>query len=873
MVTGYCNSIGAISLKYVLASCLLLLAGMEIRAQQDTVKVPEVADYALWHQLRLHGVSPKGHWLSYGIYYEEDTDTLVVREAYGSRSYCFPGGHSGSFAGDHYYAAKNPLGGVSLLNLESGHKEEIPNASKYVLSEEKPFLMVLHQEKGTSQFTIKHLDTGRETVIHDAANFWYSGKAEAVAVAKTISGETELFIIRLGQKVQCEKIAEGTGDITALEWQDNGSSLAYIMDAGTKGQHVALFRLNESQPMYFDPRDYGNFDRDAKIVSTSFASLKIARDGRQVFFGLQQPQPADPGPGVQVWNTGDKFIYPSKAMVGNWEKLEKVGLWWPDTDTYSPVTDTLKPKLMLNGDQSHALLFNPMANEPSNDREAPLDIFIRDLRSGDTRLLLKSQPASGDRLSVSPLGRYVVYFRDGNWHVYDIYGRHSRNLTAAINAEFAQSDHNWPEEAPAFGHPGWMDGDEALLLYDRYDIWKVAADGSYTRRLTKGSETGTRFRIVSDPPNDEGAGNYDGSKKGSYLSSQKILLSRQKAFQHGYSVLNDRKVMAATDMREAYRSQPLLSDDGSCVVFIEEGFNTPPRIVASGKGSRNNVVYASNPQHSRFRCGDRKIISYQDASGSPLNGILYYPVGYTPEKKYPMVVHVYEMQSGGAHRYINPTLYNPVGFNITHLTANGYFVLLPDIRQRIGETGNAALFCTVAALDAAIACASVDAARVGLIGQSFGGYETLFIATHSNRFAAAVCGAGISDYISGYLDVAWGLGRPRFYHYEYGQMRMGKSLFDDPGRYRDNSPLYSAGNLNTPLLLWAGTADTQVNYDQSIKFYLAMRRLGKEGTMLLYPDEGHVLYGSANQRHLTQSIGQWFDHHLKGKEMPEWSRD
>ncbi len=137
-------------------------------------------------------------------------------------------------------------------------------------------------------------------------------------------------------------------------------------------------------------------------------------------------------------------------------------------------------------------------------------------------------------------------------------------------------------------------------------------------------------------------------------------------------------------------------------------------------------------------------------------------------------------------------------------------------------------------------------------------------------FAAAVAGAAINDYVSSYLWITWGFEKPNFWHYEFGQLRMGKSLYENYQGYLKNSPIYHADKVNTPLLSWAGEQDAQVHYYQTIEFHLALRRLDKINTMLLYPGEDHVLMNKKHQKDLTERIEQWFDYYLKGSKKPEW---
>ena len=195
---------------------------------------------------------------------------------------------------------------------------------------------------------------------------------------------------------------------------------------------------------------------------------------------------------------------------------------------------------------------------------------------------------------------------------------------------------------------------------------------------------------------------------------------------------------------------------------------------------------------------------------------------------------------------------------------------MPDIVYEIENPGSSAVDCVVSATKKVIDSESIDRSRIGLTGHSYGGYETDYIITQTDMFAAAVAGAAITDFVNGYLWVVPGYGIPNFYHYEFGQLRIGKSLYEDYPAYLRNSPLYHADKVNTPLLSWAGDQDVQVDHNQTIEFYLALRRLGKINTMLLYPGANHVLMEKKHQEDLTQRIGQWFDYYLKGNKKPEW---
>lgn len=158
-----------------------------------------------------------------------------------------------------------------------------------------------------------------------------------------------------------------------------------------------------------------------------------------------------------------------------------------------------------------------------------------------------------------------------------------------------------------------------------------------------------------------------------------------------------------------------------------------------------------------------------------------------------------------------------------------------------------------------------------MFGHSFGGYETNFIISQTNIFAAAVSGAGISDIISMYFNIGKSFDfQSDMFRFENQQWRMGKSLYDDKEAYLRNSPIMHAENVKTPLLLWTGKNDRIVPWNQSISYYLALRKLGVKNEMLVYPDEEHSLANPSNQTDLSKRMMAWFDHLLKGYPEPEW---
>jgi dipeptidyl aminopeptidase/acylaminoacyl peptidase len=279
-------------------------------------------------------------------------------------------------------------------------------------------------------------------------------------------------------------------------------------------------------------------------------------------------------------------------------------------------------------------------------------------------------------------------------------------------------------------------------------------------------------------------------------------------------------------------------------------------------------VTDANPNKSRFAWGSEELVRFRSVDGVPLSGILYKPANFDPSKKYPMVVYIYEKLSQGFHEFIVPRPRHTI--NASMFTSNGYLVLMPDIVYNVGHPGQSALKCVLPAIDAVVARGFVDEKSIGIQGHSWGGYQIAYMITQTNRFRAVAAGAPVANMTSAYDGIRWGPGLPRQFQYERDQSRIGGSLWDTPLLYIENSPIFSANRVQTPLLMIHNDADDAVPWYQGIEYYLALRRLGKEVYMFTYNGEPHGLRRRADQKDYTLRLQEWFDYWLKGASKPEW---
>jgi dipeptidyl aminopeptidase/acylaminoacyl peptidase len=274
------------------------------------------------------------------------------------------------------------------------------------------------------------------------------------------------------------------------------------------------------------------------------------------------------------------------------------------------------------------------------------------------------------------------------------------------------------------------------------------------------------------------------------------------------------------------------------------------------------------PRKAEFNWGRAELVSYRSLDGAELKGMLVKPEDFDPAKKYPMIVYIYERLSQNLHGFRLPSAGTSI--NPTYYASNGYLVYMPDIAYTVGAPGQSALKCVLPAIQAVVDKGIVDEAAIGIQGHSWGGYQIAYMVTQTQRFTAAAAGAPVSDMVSAYGGIRWGTGLPRQFQYERTQSRIGAKLWDAPLKYIENSPIFMADRVRTPLMILHNDQDDAVPWYQGIEYYLALRRLGRECYLFNYNGELHGLRRKATQRDYTVRMQQFFDHHLKGTPMPEW---
>lgn len=818
------------------------------------------ADYKLWSTMDGQQLSDAGNWVSYSVHYESGMDTLYVKHTKTLKTYAYPQGTDGHFAKEHFFVCRE--GDSALVtNLANGKKQRYADVNSYSIAMGGTILVVL-KNSGSTSGDLMLIGTDGKTLLTLPKVTLYS--LNPASNKLVCNSEGKLQLIDLSALPKVVMIDSQEQEYTAFSWQRNEASFAFLT-AGTQAS-VGCYRLKEKKLYTFDRNQFSQFPKDAELYQSSTAELSISDDGKRVFFGIKEKETVKDTTGVQIWNTADKMLYPAKAALKGWTCRPKLGVWFPEEEKFRMVTDAQYPyQQMLPGKQL-ALVYNPITHEPQFDSNAPIDYYLKDISTGKHKLLLSRFSSDQNKIGISGSGKFIAYFKEQQWWVYDVQtGRH-RDLTSITRQSFIEEKYDRSGEQKVSGIAGWTTDDKTLLVYDSYDLWLLKTGGSSALRLTNGREQKIVYRIVPKKAYRQGSSDNDAILN----LKEGFLLEATAPLKSGYFTWDNKRRLQPL-VYESNRISGIQSSASNGVyVYIREHYRLSPQLMIQGKGTKAKVVYQGNQQQKNYQWGFSKLITYENARGQLLNGALFYPAGYDADKSYPMVVYIYERLSDFYNQYVNPSLLNSEGFNISNLTTKGYFVLLPDIAYAEGETGKSALDCVTAAVDEVLANESVDPKRLALLGHSFGGYEVDYIVTQTTKFATVVSGAGMFDIISSYLTMGGDNVRFNAWRYEFNQSRIGVSLFDGYQKYLENSPLTFVKQVQTPVLLWSGEDDRQVHYNQSLEFHLALRRLQKPNIVLLYEGERHTIMKKEHQIDLTHRTQEWFDYYLKSTAKPDW---
>ncbi len=794
-----------------------------------------------------------------------------------------------------------PKKGMGILNTSTGKIEKFDNVEKYSFSNDSKWLAYKlydtnHNKKesenklikGTNMF-LRHLQSGSELTFPNVTEFAFDSLSKYIAyiVTDSSSKKNAVYIIDLaGNFFFPFKASDSDSNLFSdISWSTKTTNLAFISANREKDGSPGSCSLNmwdfiTKKNSVIIPTD--SLPKDWFIPFKN--KLRWSKDCHRIFFGLK------PGKDtcykksdvkfndssfynidtilkkteLDVWHWNDSRI---KSNEKKWCEENKdstfLAVYDLDTKSYLQLADDSLSKVLFAQNPNFTIGYNykPYLVESTWEGEGARDLYSVSLRTGARKRIAKK---IWENAYISPLGRYILYFQKKIWYLYDNTLDSTINLTGETKANFYDEDFDQPTEPPSYGIAGWMENDNSILIYDKYDIWRfyttygfsyvnqTAADGRLNRLI---------FRAVNLEPDRE------------YYKPTETLwvegFSEKQKYQGIYRVTFDMLGLEEMLREDSKINLIAKAKNSDKMIFTKEKYDMFPDLWVTDSLYKNpRKITDYNSQVENYLWGKAELVSWKSYDGDSLQGYVIKPDNYDPSKRYPVLVYIYERFSDYFNVFMTPRINHRPCYPL--YSGDGYVIFMPDIKYKTGFPGFNAVDCVVPGVKKLIKDGIADSTAIGIQGHSWGGYEAAFMITQTNMFAASVAGAPVGNMTSSYNEIRLESGLAREFQYEHEQSRIGGDLWDSLSNYINNSPVFQAKKIETPLLIMFGDLDNAVPWQQGIELYLSLRRLSKECIMLEYRNEPHHPQKFEDKLDYAIRMKQFFDTYLKKKTAPSW---
>ncbi|WP_316778489.1 S9 family peptidase [Pedobacter antarcticus] len=739
--------------------------------------------------------------------------------------------------------------------------------------------------KEGSDLVLRNLLTATERTFPNVTNYALSKNGRqlvfAVAVSKKDKNNKPGVYLFNTLKGTTKTLVGVKGNFKGFVFDEDGEQVVFLGETSPDKKEIKDYSI------YFNSLSLDTaqslVDQEIEGMPANWAvsgdgTLTFSKEGNKLYFGIAPVKKEKDttlvdfeNAKLDIWGYKDDYLQPMQLKNADKESkrsyLTAIDIYSSDPKIV-PLTDLKLPEasILNEGDANYVLASTDFGNRIQMQWTAGSirDYYLVDTRNGNRKKII-----SGLRGSVfaSPGGNYIAYFdkTTGNWSSYSVATGKTISLTGSATVKFANEDNDVPDEPGQYGLAGWTADDKQILVYDKYDIWSFSPDGkSAAKNLTNGfgRQNKLTFRYLQTDPEERFIG-----KKSEILLSAFNEVTKENGF-YKTSVSNSKNPELLVMAKYKY-SAVIKAKSAERYLYDKGNYTNSPDVYASADLKTETKLSQTNLQQQQYNWGTAELVKWTTPKGHQAEGILYKPENFDPAKKYPMIAYFYEKLTDGLYAYNAPAP-TPSRLNIPYFVSNGYLVFAPDISYETGYPGRSAEEYINSGVESLKKNSWVDGTKIGIQGQSWGGYQVAHLITRTDMYAAAWAGAPVVNMTSAYGGMRWESGMNRQFQYEKTQSRIGATLWEKPELYIENSPLFAFPKVNTPVVVMANDADGAVPWYQGIEMFTGLRRLGKPVWMLNYNNEAHNLVLRQNRKDIQIREQQFFDYYLKGAKAPVW---
>lgn len=750
-----------------------------------------------------------------------------------------------------------------------------------------------------TDLVLRKLETGEETIFNNVLEYYFSktgGKllVEQAKDPKDSTSNASVILYDLNN-LKATVLSKGGNTFKNFSMTDDGSQVAYVAERDAKPKDLQKFyRLwyykqgMDSAVLLVDKHSEG---MQLGYTVSEYASLDFSKSGNRLFFGTAPIEPPKDttlvdfeNAKVDIWHYSDDYLQ-TVQLTPNRLRAES-------QRSYLAVYDFLKEDLQQLGSIEIPQIIK--TNEGDGGQfvgvtdvgkriesqwtgNTKKDIYAINVNDGSKKLVKNDLQGIISPQYISPTGKYIMWYdsKARNYFVWD--GKSTKNISAKVKYPLWNERNDIPADPSPYGVMGWLEGDSAVNVYDRYDIWQLDPNGKTEPVSFLGIQSGRSKSISTRYMN------TDPDER--FINPKELLLRRFSEITKESSYAPYSRGGYFYDTLQPYSfGRPVKARNRNSFLYTKESFiNSPDLYIVTDTIIKHNFpktgdwsyalkdekLSSINPQQSNYLWGTAELFKWKAYNGKESTGIVYKPENFDPKKKYPMITYFYERLSDNLYDYKEPA---PIrsAINVSFFVSRGYIIFMPDIEYTTGHPGKNAYDYIVSGVRAVVKKGWADSTKLAIQGHSWGGYQAAQLATMTKLFKAVWAGAPVANMTSAYGGIRWESGMNRQFQYEKTQSRIGATLWERPDLYIENSPLFHLDKVTAPIVILHNDADGAVPWYQGIELFTGLRRLGKKVWMFDYNGEGHGLTKRQDMLDYQIRMQQFFDWILKGAKPAKW---